>query len=187
MEIIEKQKPIKVNFMAPHCAPWSQMTNIHYRYARDQRRRKLLPTLEFCCCVAIFQIEHGGHFIIENPASSALWYTRCFQRLLSQRGVTYGTLDMCSFGMKDPNGYYYNKPTSLLHKFDEDIMSPIFKRCSNKFGGVQHQHQPLGGSAPGVGSGTKLAQVYPNRFCSSSFAVFCRWEAVMDCFTRRLP
>ena len=84
------------------------MTNIHDRQARDQR----------------------GHFIIENPASSALWYARCFQRLLSQHGVTYGTLDMCSFGMKDPSGYYYNKPTSLLHNLDEDIMSPVFKRCT---------------------------------------------------------
>ena len=128
--------------------------------------QKFLPRLEFCCRIAIFQIEHGGHFIIENPASSALWCTRCFQRLLSQRGVTYGTLDMCSFGMKYNNGYYYNKPTSLLHNFDEDIMSPVFKRCRNKFGGVQHQRQPLEGSAPGFGSRTKLAQVYPYRFCS---------------------
>ena len=165
MEIIEKQKP-KVIFMAPRCAPWSQMTNIHDRVARDQRRQKFLPTLEFCCHIAIFQIEHGGHFIIENPASSALWYTRCFQRLLSQHGVTYGTLDMCSFGTKDPNGYYYNKPTSLLHNFDEEIMAPVFKRCSNKLGGVQHQHQPLEGSAPSYGSRTKLAQVYPYRFCA---------------------
>eukprot|EP00439_Symbiodinium_sp_Y106_P066001 s314_g10.t1 len=39
MDIIEKQKP-KVIFMAPHCAPWSQMTNIHDRAARDQRRQK---------------------------------------------------------------------------------------------------------------------------------------------------
>ena len=122
MDIIEKQKP-KVIFMAPHCAPWSQMTNIHDRAARDQRRQKFLPMLEFCCRVAIFQIEHEGQFIIENPASSALWYTRCFERLLSQRDVTYGTLDMCSFGMKDPNGYYYNKPTSLLHNFDEGVFS----------------------------------------------------------------
>ena len=28
------------------------------------------------------------------------------------------------------------------------------------------QHQPLEGSAPGFGSRTKLAQVYPYRFCS---------------------
>ena len=71
MEIVEKQNP-KVIFMAVHCAPWSQMTNIiHDRYARDQRRQKFLPMLEFCCRIAIFQIEHGGHFIIENPASSA--------------------------------------------------------------------------------------------------------------------
>ena len=64
------------------------------------------------------------------------------------------------------NGYCYNKPTSLLHNLDEDVMSPVFKRCSKKLGGVQHQHQPLEGSAPGYGSRTKLAQVYPHHLCS---------------------
>ena len=33
-------------------------------------------------------------------------------------------------------------------------------------GGVSHIHQQLEGSAPGHGSRTKLAQVYPYRFCS---------------------
>lgn len=39
MEIIETQPP-KIDYIAPDCAPQSQMTNIHDRYARDQRRQK---------------------------------------------------------------------------------------------------------------------------------------------------
>ena len=42
----------------------------------------------------------------------------------------------------------------------------MFKRCPNKLGGASHIHQQLEGSAPGHGSRTKLAQVYPYRFCS---------------------
>ena len=48
-----------------------------------------------------------------------------------KHAVTYGTLDMCAFGMRDPNGYYYYTPTSLLHNFPDGILNPIFKRCSN--------------------------------------------------------
>ena len=75
---------------------------------------------------------------------------------------------MCSFGMKDPNGYYYYKPTSLLRNFGDENLAPVFKRCINKLGGDKyHYHQQLEGNAPGHGSRTKLAQVYPYRFCST--------------------
>ena len=75
---------------------------------------------------------------------------------------------MCSFGMKGPNGYYFYKPTSLLRKFGDETLAPVFKRCINKLGGDKyHFHQQLEGNAPGHGSRTKLAQVYPYRFCST--------------------
>ena len=90
MEIVERQKP-KVILMAPDCGPWSQMNTINDQYQVDAKRRKYLPMLEFCVRLAIYQIEHGGYFIIENPSTSALWYTRCFQRLLRPRGVSDGT------------------------------------------------------------------------------------------------
>ena len=38
-----------------------------------------------------------------------------------KHAVTYGTLDMCAFGMRDPNGEYYYKPTSLLHDFPDVV------------------------------------------------------------------
>ena len=124
--------------------------------------------VEFCARVALFQIEHGRYFIIENPATSKIWFTKCFQRLLLKHAVTYGTLGMCAFGMRDPNGYYYYKPTSLLYSFPDGTLNPVFKRCSNKSKIESfHYHQPLEGSAPGFGSRTKLAQVYPYRFCST--------------------
>ena len=60
------------------------------------------------------------------------------------------------------------KPTSLLHNFPDGTLNPVFKRCSNKSKkDPNHYHQPLEGSAPGYGSRTKLAQVYPYRFCST--------------------
>ena len=74
---------------------------------------------------------------------------------------------MCvACGMKDPNGYFYYKPTSLLHSVPDGTLDPVFKRCPGKLGGASHQHQHLEGSSAGYGSRTKLAQVYPYRFCS---------------------
>ena len=53
-----------------------------------------------------------------------------------------------------------------MHNFGE-ALQPVFKRCSNGLGGEKpyHQHQPIEGNAPGYGSRTKLAQIYPYRFC----------------------
>ena len=167
MEVIEQQQP-KIIHLAPVCGPWSQMQNINDPAEVAMKRRKYLPMVEFCAKVALYQIEHGRFFIIENPATSKIWFTKCFQRLLMKHAVTYGTLDMCAFGMRDPNGYYYYKPTSLLHNFPDGTLNPVFKRCSNKSSDKNwHTHQPLEGNAPGFGSRTKLAQVYPYRFCST--------------------
>ena len=79
--------------------------------------------------------------------------------------VGYGAVDMCAFGLLDPSGYYYYMPTSLRN-FGE-ALQPVFKRCTNGLGGERpfHQHQPIEGNAPGYGSRTKLAQIYPYTFC----------------------
>ena len=131
--------------------------------------------VEFCSAVAKYQTDHGRFFLIENPATSSIWYTRSFTRLLTyHQAVTWDNLHMCAFGMKDPNGYYYYKPTSLMHNLDPKVIKPVFKRCPNlkRPGDVtapspRHYHQPVEGSASGRGSRTKLAQVYPYKFCQT--------------------
>ena len=144
------------------------MTNINDRDAREEKRRKYMPMVEFCIQLAIYQLRNGRHFIIENPAGSAMWWQYVFRRIIDHPQVCWGTLDMCAFGMKAPNSPYYYKPTSLLHSFPDGTLDPVFKRCPGKnLGGASHIHQPLEGSAPGFGSRTKLAQVYPYRFCST--------------------
>ena len=131
-----------------------------------------MPKVEFCVKDAIHQIQNGRYFTIQNPETSKMWYTKCFERLMTYYMVGYGTLDMCAYGLMDPTGYYYYKPTSLAHNFGNSL-DPVFKRCSNGIhglGGVKkayHWHQPIEGNSPGFGSRTKLAQVYPYKFCLS--------------------
>ena len=52
------------------------------------------------------------------------------------------------------------KPTSLMHNIAPEVMKPIFKRCSNYWKSVKHQHQPLEGNTKNHGSRTKLAQIH---------------------------
>ena len=118
-----------------------------------------------CERVAQHQIASGRFFIIENPPSSRIWYSTPFQRLQQNSGVTWDTLHMCSFGMRDPDGYFYFKATSLLHDMRPDVLAPVFRQCKGT--SSTHQHQYLIGSAPGHGSRAKLAQLYPYRFCQT--------------------
>ena len=174
MSIIEKQKPMFI-FMAVDCSAWSIMQNANDPEYWIAKQRKAMPIVQFCAAIARYQIDHKRFFVIENPATSGLWYTRPFSHLMNyHQSVTWDTLNMCAFGMRDPNGYYYYKPTSLMHNLDPKIMKPVFKRCPNlkKPGDVRapkprHYHEPLEGSASGHGSRTKLAQIYPYRFCQT--------------------
>ena len=101
------------------------------------------------------------------------WWTKCFNNLLTKQGVKWPTLHTFALGMRDPSGYYHYKPTSLTHNFAEGVLDPVFKVCPLKkarASGVNHtngnhKHQMLEGNAPGCGSHTKLAQVYPYAFC----------------------
>ena len=92
---------------------------------------------------------------------------------MNKQGVAWSALRMCAFGARDPSGYYYYKLTSLTRNFPEGLLDPVFKVCPLKkarASGVNraygnHKHQMLEGNAPGYGSRTKLAQVYPYAFC----------------------
>ena len=137
--------------------------------------------IDFCIKVAECQIRHGRYFVIENPQTSRMWYTKSFQKLLKEYNVDWDTLHMCAFGMKDPKGYYHYKPTSLMFNVPRDVMQVIFKTCPNRNNGrKQHQHETVMGNVPGYGQRSKLAQVYPYRFCETlavSLARFLnRWQ-----------
>ena len=172
LDILDKQQPTVV-LMAPVCGPFSQLQNLNSPHVHEKMKRAM-PMIDFCIKVA-------RYFIIENPQTSRMWYTKSFQKLLKEYDVDWDTLHMCAFGMKDPKGYYYYKPTSLMFNVPRDVMQVIFKTCPNRNNGKQqHQHETVMGNVPGYGSRSKLAQVYPYRFCKAlavSLAHFLnRWQ-----------
>ena len=160
LDILDKQQPTVV-FMAPVCE------NLNSPYVHEKMKRAT-PMIDFCIKIAEYQIRRGRYFIIENPQTSRMWHTKSFQKLLKGYDVDWDTLHMCAFGMKDPKGYYYYKPTSLMFNVPRDVTQVVFKTCPNRNSGKQfHQHETVMGNVPGYGSRSKLAQVYPYRFCKT--------------------
>jgi hypothetical protein len=71
--------------------------------------------------------------------------------------------------MRDPvSKLPYKKTMSLFHNLPPAQMAPLFKWCQH--GNTKHhlQHETVEGTCPGHGSRTKLSQVYPTRFCTTS-------------------
>ena len=111
-----------------------------------EKREKLRPMVEFVAQVVKYQHCHGRHFLIKNPLTSRIWYEPEMASLLALPGVTYGDLDMCVFGARDPESYkFVLKLTSLMHNFEPGVLSPIFRRCSNRDLSKKHEHQDLVG------------------------------------------
>ena len=130
-----------------------------------EKRKRYIPMVELVASIARYQLQHGRHFIIENPETSRIWYSQCMQQLFSDPSVTWGDFHFCAYGLKDPeSGLRSLKPTSLMHRLPPEEMRPIFRKCKNFTGSAKHEHQPLEGNAGTFGSRTKLAQVYPYQF-----------------------
>ena len=179
LDILDKQQPTVV-FMAPVRGPFSQLQNLNSPSVHEKMKRAM-PMIDFCIKIAEHQIRRGRYFIIENPQTSRMWYTKSFQRLLKEYDVDWDTLHMCAFGMKEIKGDYYYKPTSLMFNVPRDVMQVIFKTCPNRNSGKQsHQHETVMGNVPGCGPRSKLAQVYPYRFYKTlavSLALYLnRWQ-----------
>ena len=170
MRIIVEQQP-DVIFMAPVCAPWSAWSNMKPAHKRKADRDAHLPMVKFCAAVAEHQIAKGRLFMIENPASSAMWNTGCFNRTITHYNKsshaqacsappTWDTLHMCAYGMRDPVSHkYYYKPTTLYHNFPEGTVAPLFSTVPQPMWQqtLPHTHEQLTGYAIGYGNRTSLA------------------------------
>jgi len=166
IQLITDQKP-DVVFMAPVCAPWCNWSHMKPYSQMIADRKKVMPMVQFVVQVAKHQISKGKQFIIENPYGSDLWKLKSYVDLLSRDDVSYGQLDMCAYGMKDPVSHdYYYKPTCLVHNFPLGALDPVFRRCPNRTSGkLKHQHERIEGWCKGHGRRSSLAQVYPYAFC----------------------
>ena len=77
----------------------------------------------------------GGHWSIENPASSMIWATTEFRQLASAPGVITVEIDMCMYGTP------FKKPTRLLAS--HAAFAALARRCTGV--SANHKHVELAG------------------------------------------
>ena len=129
-KIIYEQKPLVV-FMAPVCSPWSLLMNAQPEWKRKKKQKEHMPMVRFCIDVACHQLRVGCMFIIENPEGSRMWQLPEMQRLAATSSVTWDTLNMCAFGMKDTASKLpFKKAVSLMHNLDPAVLTPLFRKCT---------------------------------------------------------
>ena len=175
LDIIREQQP-DVVWLAPVCGPWSIVQNINDPKIVAEKRARYLPMIDFVASIARYQQSKGLYFIIENPQKSKIRTLKSIMDLMKHAQVTWNNLDLCAFGLRDPDTKLRSlKLTSLTHNLPKEVMRPIFRRCSNYLNKEKHLHQPLEGNTKSQGSHTKLAQTYPFSFCQEMPHILLRF------------
>ena len=161
---IRHTKPIMV-IMAPPCTDllgFAALSRIihHDTWARNVQISKQLANL--CGQVAMEQLRDRRHYVIEQPAGSALFQLDSWQRIAPTAFWT--RFDQCRFGLRGPRtGMPIRKRTELWSSSWDIIAEFAWKYCDGT-----HEHAVLGGRRGDPNfERTRSAQVWPMPFCAA--------------------
>ena len=151
----------KVIIAGPPCTAfgaWSRYNRMqaasHDTWQKNYKIGKALADLTAEIC--IWQVQHGRHFVIENPATSDMWDLPKMKELRHHSNTVEITCDQCMLGLRDPEGHFTRKSTKFIAS-DIRLIQRLGKRCDHS-----HHHEPLAGNVNGI-SRCKYAQVWPRR------------------------
>ena len=113
------------------------------------------------------QLDAGGYAVLEHPKPSMIWKLPRVQKLLKRMQLI--ECDMCHFGLRIPKGLLIKKSTRLM--VSHGSMKSLGLKCPGKHDSHHECHQPVAGNHPEVGSVSRFAGQYTQRFV----------RAVMDC------
>ena len=142
---IEEERP-KMVWIAPPCTHWCAFSRLNYtKQERRRLRAKDKPFVQLVDDIMVSQKKHGGHVVVENPATSDLWKNPVIARWMEDENVTNFNLDMCEFELKSvaDESKYLKKGTQLMAThpcFEEELG----RRCSQR-----HEHRPVQGKDTG--------------------------------------
>ena len=124
------------------------------------RQRKLIKAVrmwKFSCHMCRVQHELGGLYLKEHPVGASSWKLGSTQKLQQETEAADITVDMCQYGLCDPEGKPTRKRTRLLSN-SHGLLRRLQRVCPGL-----HIHQPLEGACKGM-SRTAYAQHYTDRF-----------------------
>ena len=172
---IDEKDPYLVTF-APVCGPWSAWSKINC--SKSEATAKMIyeqrdawhPTLKWITSMIQKRLSKGRKVLTENPWTSELWSTLCFDKLIQRSPTDAEPLeplelvraDLCEFGLRDEQtGLPHYKPTGFLTA-SKTVKERLNRRCSGL-----HTHQQLEG-----GQRTKKAQQWSKQLCEEIFRGF---------------
>ena len=139
--------------------------------------------IKFCVQLYEQQVSLGKKALMEHPHGSRLWtYPEVCK--LSQSGHIL-KCHMCRFGLRLPGSDKLIRKTTKLLVSDES-MSSLARECPGHQHPKHQCHQPIAGSAPGVGSISTFAGVYTPQFVNAVLETIpafkqCAAASVVEC------
>ncbi len=167
MRMIAEGKPLFV-IGSPPCTAFSTIQNLNSK----KRDPKIIQAekaagerhMEFSMQVYKMQIRGKRFFVHEHPVGASSWKMQSMVELLAEDEVDVVSVDMCAFGMTttvDGKEMPVLKRTRIASNSHE-VLKRVGVKCANQGGvGEKHTHASLEGGR------TKLAQVYPKKFCQA--------------------
>jgi len=152
-KVMREQEPDLVT-MSPECRPFSVLMNSNWNRMNQADVLRIqtegLAMWHFCIQVAEFQLEHGRHFWIEQPAGASSMTTHSMKWLLEQLEVYLVFFDQCASGLSvSPEGL--SRKSSACVSNHPGLLHEMSKlKCAG-----DHVHVPLQGGLPAK------AQEYP--------------------------
>ena len=112
---IRRTMGIDITWWAPTCTPWSQASRGDAE-KREADREAQEPTLEWLVSDIQDGQDRGEHAVVENPATSEIWWKSVLQGLLAL-GLRAYIGDHCPFGATNENGEPVQKRTKYVSTF----------------------------------------------------------------------
>lgn len=171
MREIVKETPPELLMCCPPCTwagGWFHL-NKCFMDPKELEEKRVLTMLfiNFCCELIEMQLDAGGYAVLEHPKPSMIWKLPRVQKLLKRMQLI--ECDMCRFGLRIPKGLLIKKSTRLM--VSHGSMKSLGLKCPGKHDPHHECHQPVAGNHPEVGSVSRFAGQYTQRFV----------RAVMDC------
>ena len=85
--------------LSPPCTVFSRMQNLNEPVS-EERWNEGVSFINLCVAMCRYQLKHGRHFILEQPAYAKSWDLQSLSELTSDPMVHSSFLHMCQFGLQ---------------------------------------------------------------------------------------
>ena len=153
-------------WLAPPCTKWSSLQHLNVKTVADrellaeERYYEERTHLRFTKNAHNRQYLQRRHSAVEQPWTAESWWTETFRSLEGYDAE----IDQCQYGatLPDDNGI----ETPIKKKTGVRVTNDLLAEMLTRLCPGNHEHLPIEGSSPGIGSRAKAAAAYCHSFCN---------------------